>query len=121
MELKKFTASTKSGISPIKYSVRGRDLGGTVEEAIAKVNKLGPLPRGYHLVWAGEYESKQRADKRLALIVPLTIRSIAIILDMMFKSFKWASLILVNVALARVGGMLALLFTHTNISVFIQC
>jgi cobalt-zinc-cadmium resistance protein CzcA len=102
---------------PIKYSVRGRDLGGTVEEAIAKVNKLVPLPRGYHYVWAGEYESKQRADARLELIVPLTILLIAIILYMMFKSFKWAGLILVNVALARVGGLLALLFTGTNISV----
>jgi cobalt-zinc-cadmium resistance protein CzcA len=102
---------------PIKYSVRGRDLGGTVEEAIAKVNKLVPLPKGYHYVWDGEYESKLRADKRLALIVPLTVLLIAIILYMMFKSFKWAGLILINVALARVGGLLALLFTHTNISV----
>jgi cobalt-zinc-cadmium resistance protein CzcA len=102
---------------PIKYSVRGRDLGSTVEEAIDKVNKLVPLPRGYHYVWAGEYESKQRADARLAIIVPLTILLIAIILYMMFKSFKWAGLILINVALARVGGMLALLFTHTPVSV----
>jgi cobalt-zinc-cadmium resistance protein CzcA len=102
---------------PIKYSVRGRDLGSTVEEAIAKVNKLVPLPKGYHYVWAGEYESKQRADKRLAIIVPLTVVLIAIILYMMFKSFKWAGLILINVLLARVGGLLALLITHTNISV----
>jgi cobalt-zinc-cadmium resistance protein CzcA len=102
---------------PIKYSVRGRDLGSTVEEAIARVNKLVPLPRGYHFVWAGEYESKLRADARLALIVPLTILLIAIILYMMFKSFKWAGLILINVALARVGGLVALYFTHTPISV----
>jgi cobalt-zinc-cadmium resistance protein CzcA len=102
---------------PIKYSVRGRDLGGTVEHAIATVNKLVPLPKGYHYVWAGEYESKQRADKRLAMIVPLTVVLIAIILYSMFKSFKWAGLILVNVALAPVGGALALLVTHTNISV----
>jgi cobalt-zinc-cadmium resistance protein CzcA len=102
---------------PIKYSVRGRDLGGTVEVAIAKVNRLVPLPKGYHYVWAGEYESKLRADRRLELIVPLTVLLIAIILYMMFKSFKWAGLILINVALARVGGLLALLFTHTNISV----
>ena len=75
------------------------------------------MPKGYHFVWAGEYESKQRADKRLALIVPLTVLLIFVILYMMFKSFKWASLILVNVALAPVGGSLALLVTHTNISV----
>ena len=102
---------------PIKYSVRGRDLGSTVEEAIEKVNKLVSLPKGYHFVWAGEYESKQRADRRLAIIVPLTVVLIAVILYTMFKSFKWAALILVNVALAPVGGSLALLVTRTNISV----
>ena len=101
----------------VKYSVRDRDLGSTVEEAIAKVNKQVSLPKGYHFVWAGEYESKQRADKRLELIVPLTVLLIFIILYMMFQSFKWSSLILVNVALAPVGGSLALLITHTNISV----
>jgi len=101
----------------VKYSVRGRDLGSTVEEAIDRVNRQVPLPKGYHFVWAGEYESKQRADKRLAIIVPITILLIFIILYMMFKSFKWAILILINVALARVGGLLALLVTHTNISV----
>jgi len=101
----------------VKYSVRDRDLGSTVEEAIDKVNKNVALPKGYHFVWAGEYESKQRADKRLALIVPLTVLLIFVILYMMFQSFKWASLILVNIALAPVGGSLALLVTHTNISV----
>jgi cobalt-zinc-cadmium resistance protein CzcA len=101
----------------VKYSVRDRDLGGAVEEAISTVSKQVPLPKGYHYVWAGEYESKQRADKRLALIVPLTVALIAMILFTMFKSFKWAGLILVNVALAPVGGSLALLITGTNISV----
>jgi heavy metal efflux system protein len=101
----------------VKYSVRDRDLGSTVEEAIAKVNKEVPLPQGYRYVWAGEYQSKQRADKRLAIIVPITVLLIFIILYMMFKSFKWASLIMLNVAMARVGGLLALLVTHTNISV----
>jgi cobalt-zinc-cadmium resistance protein CzcA len=101
----------------VKYSVRDRDLGSTVEEAIAKVNKEVHLDKGYHFLWAGEYESKQRADKRLAMIVPLTVLLIYIILYMMFQSFKWATLILVNIALAPVGGSLALLLTHTNISV----
>ena len=101
----------------VKYGVRDRDLGGAVEEAIATVNKAVPLPKGYHFEWAGEYQSKQRADKRLAMIVPMTVLLIAVILYSMFKSFKWAGLILVNVALAPVGGSLALLFTHTNISV----
>ncbi len=101
----------------VKYGVRDRDLGGAVEEAIATVNKQVQLPKGYHFEWAGEYQSKQRADRRLAMIVPLTVVLIAVILFTMFKSFKWAGLILVNVALAPVGGSLALLATHTNISV----
>jgi cobalt-zinc-cadmium resistance protein CzcA len=101
----------------VKYSVRNRDLGSTVEEAIHKVDTSVALPTGYHFVWAGEYQSKQRADKRLAMIVPLTILLIFIILYMMFNSFKWAALILCNVFMAPIGGSLALLFTHTNISV----
>ncbi len=101
----------------IKYSVRGRDLGSTVEEAIAKVNAQVKLPPGYHLDWAGEYQSQKRADKRLALVLPITITIIFIILYTMFRSAKWALLILCNVAMAPVGGMLALLFTHTNFSV----
>ena len=101
----------------VKYSVRDRDLGSTVEEAIKTVDKEVQLPTGYHFVWAGEYQSKQRADKRLAMIVPLTILLIFLILYMMFNSFKWAALILVNVAISPIGGSLALLLTHTNISV----
>src|SRR6202522_3394700 len=101
----------------IKFSVRGRDLGSTVEEAIAKVNKEVKLPPGYHLDWAGEYQSQKRADARLMLVLPITITIIFIILYTMFRSAKWALLILCNVAMAPVGGMLALLFTHTNFSV----
>jgi cobalt-zinc-cadmium resistance protein CzcA len=101
----------------IKYSVRGRDLGGAVEEAMKNVAAKVDLARGYHINWEGEYESEKRADARLAIVVPLTILLIFIILYSMFRSFKWASLILVNVMLARVGGLLALLFTHTNFSV----
>ncbi|MGD1068672.1 MAG: CusA/CzcA family heavy metal efflux RND transporter [Bryobacteraceae bacterium] len=101
----------------IKYSVRGRDLGGAVEEAIRKVNTQVKLPTGYHINWAGEYESQQRAARRLAIIIPLTLLLIFLILYSMFKSMKWASLILMNVAMAPVGGLLALLFTGTNLSV----
>jgi cobalt-zinc-cadmium resistance protein CzcA len=101
----------------IKYSVRGRDLGGAVEEAIKKVSASVQLPRGYHIDWEGEYESEKRAEARLLVIVPLTILLIFIILYTMFRSFKWALLILVNVMLARIGGLLALLITHTNFSV----
>jgi cobalt-zinc-cadmium resistance protein CzcA len=101
----------------IKYSVRGRDLGSTVEEAIARVERNVHLPSGYHLEWAGEYASQKRADQRMAIIVPLTIMVIFIILYTMFRSFKWAILILVSVGMASIGGPLALFLTGTNFSV----
>jgi heavy metal efflux system protein len=101
----------------IKYSVRNRDLGGTVEEAIKKVNEQVKLPTGYKIDWAGEYESQKRSSRRLMLVLPVTIIIIFIILYSMFHSGKWAGLILVNVSMAPVGGLLALLITHTNFSV----
>ncbi len=101
----------------VKYSVRGRDLGSTVEEAIGKVNKQVILPTGYHIDWAGEYESQKRSQKRLLLVLPITILLIFVILYTMFKSGKWAALIMVNVAMAPIGGLLALLLTRTNFSV----
>jgi len=101
----------------IKYSVRGRDLGGAVEEAMKKVDEQVKLPTGYHIDWAGEYESQKRADERLLIVLPITILVIFVILYTMFKSFKWALLILANVAMARFGGLLALLITGTNFSV----
>jgi cobalt-zinc-cadmium resistance protein CzcA len=101
----------------VKYSVRGRDLGSTVEEAIKKVNAGVKLPPGYTYDWAGEYESQERAARRLMLVLPLTILVIFIILYTMFKSMKWALLILINVAMAPFGGLLALLAAGTNLSV----
>jgi heavy metal efflux system protein len=101
----------------IKYSVRGRDLGSTVEEAIRKVDRQVSLPRGYHIDWEGEYESEKRAQARLFIIVPLTVLGIFIILYTMFRSAKWALLILATVAMGSIGGLLALLVTGTNFSV----
>jgi len=101
----------------IKYSVRGRDLGGAVEEAIKKVGAQVQLPRGYHIDWAGEYESEKRAEARLLVIVPLTVLVIFGILYMMFRSFKWSLLLMANVAMAPIGGLLALLITGTHFSV----
>ena len=101
----------------IKYSVRGRDLGSTVEEAMSKVNAQVQLPRGYRLDWEGEYESQKRAQARLLLIVPITILGIYMILYSMFRSSKWAVLILATVAMASVGGLVALLITGTHFSV----
>jgi cobalt-zinc-cadmium resistance protein CzcA len=101
----------------IKYSVRGRDLGSTVEEAINRVEHNVSLPAGYHLEWAGEYASQKRADKRMALVIPITVLVIFLILYTMFRSYKWSVLVMVSVMMASVGGPLALFLTHTNFSV----
>jgi heavy metal efflux system protein len=101
----------------IKYSVRGRDLGSTVEQAIREVNQSVKLPEGYRLDWTGEYESQQRASHRLMVIIPITVLLIFVILYSAFDSFKWALLILLTVAMAPTGGVLALLLTGTHFSV----
>jgi cobalt-zinc-cadmium resistance protein CzcA len=101
----------------VTFNVRGRDLGTTVEDAIQQINDKVKLPHGYRIEWSGEYESQKRAEARLLLIVPLTIFVIFIILYTMFRSAKWALLILLTVAMARVGGLLALLMTGTHFSV----
>jgi cobalt-zinc-cadmium resistance protein CzcA len=101
----------------IKYSVRGRDLGGAVEESIQKVNAKVKLPTGYHIDWEGEYASEKRSEARLLIIVPLTVFLIFMIIYGAFGSAKWALLNLVNVLVARVGGLLALLVTGTHFSV----
>jgi cobalt-zinc-cadmium resistance protein CzcA len=101
----------------VKFSVRGRDLGSTVEEAIKKVSASVKVPVGYTVDWAGEYESAKRSQRRLLIVLPLTILLIYIILYTMFKSVKWGLLILTNIAMAPIGGLLALLATGTNFSV----
>jgi heavy metal efflux system protein len=101
----------------IKYSVRDRALGDAVREAIQRVNSDVKLPRGYHIGWEGEYQSEVRAEARMAIIVPLTVLLIFIILYTMYKSLKWAILILATVAMASLGGLLVLLITGTNFSV----
>jgi cobalt-zinc-cadmium resistance protein CzcA len=101
----------------VTFNVRGRDLGTTVEEAIKRIAEKVKMPPGYRVGWSGEYESEKRAEARLAIVVPLTILVIFIILYTMFRSFKWSLLILLNVALARIGGLLALVLTGTYLSV----
>ncbi len=101
----------------LKYSVRGRDLGSTVGEAIDRVTKEVKLPPGYTLEWAGEYASEQRANARLAVIVPVTMAGIFMLLYSMFNSFKWAGVVMITVVLAPIGGLLALYFTGTHFSV----
>jgi cobalt-zinc-cadmium resistance protein CzcA len=101
----------------VTFNVRGRDLGTTVEDAIKQIGQKIKLPPGYTLGWSGEYESEKRAEARLLIVVPITILVIFIILYTMFRSYKWALLILLNVGMARIGGLLALVITGTYLSV----
>jgi len=102
----------------IKFGIRGRDLGSTVAAAQAAVARTVHLPPGYRMEWGGEFESAQRAGKRLAIIVPITLSMIFVLLFAMFRRPREAFLILGNVLLTSpFGGLAALLITHTNFSV----
>lgn len=100
----------------VKFSVRGRDLGSLVAEAQKKVAAI-PLPTGYHLEWTGAFENQQRAVKRLAVVVPVTLIAIFFLLFTAFDSGKLAFLILLNVPFAAVGGILALPLAGLTLSV----
>ena len=101
----------------MKFSVRGRDLGSLVGEAKQKVGAEVKLPTGYRLEWTGEFENQQRAVRRLAVIVPITLTAIFFLLFLAFDSGQLAFLILLNVPFAAVGGIFALPLAGLNLSV----
>jgi cobalt-zinc-cadmium resistance protein CzcA len=101
----------------IKFSVRDRDLGSMVTEAQQKVAAAVPLPTGYRMVWTGAFENQQRAQQRLAVIVPITFAAIFFLLFVTFGSARFAVLILLTVPFAAVGGIVALPIAGLNMSV----
>lgn len=101
----------------VKFSVRGRDMGSAVAEAQRKVERQVKLPEGYTLKWTGDFENQQRATKRLAQVVPVSIAIIFVILFVLFGNARDAGLVLLNVPYAAVGGILALLITSFNFSI----
>lgn len=101
----------------VKFSVRGRDMGTAVAEAQKKVNAAVQLPDGYSMKWTGDFENQQRATKRLAQVVPISIIIIFVILFILFSNARDAGLVLLNVPFAAVGGILALLLTGFNFSI----
>lgn len=103
--------------SAVKFSVRGRDMGSTVEEAQAKVNSAVKLNKGYEMQWAGDFENQQRASKRLMEVVPVSLLIIFLILFTMFGNVKDAGMVLLNVPFAIIGGIGALLISGTNFSI----
>jgi cobalt-zinc-cadmium resistance protein CzcA len=102
---------------PVKFSVRGRDLGGTVAEAQERIAKNVKLPSGYRLVWAGEFGDLQEAKKRLEIIVPLSLLLIIGLLYAQFNSVRDSLLALAGIPFAVAGGVLALWVSGQNFSV----
>ncbi len=103
--------------SAVKFSVRGRDMGSTIAEAQEKVNKAVNLKRGYTMAWQGDFENQQRAETRLAQVVPISLFLIFLLLFTMFGNLKDAGLVFLNVPFAIVGGIVALHVTGTNFSI----
>src|SRR6266511_853675 len=104
-------------VMAIGVFIRDRDMGSLVAEMKEKVNREVQLPSGYYITWGGEFENQERAMRRLALIVPVSVLLIFALLFNAFGSPKSALLILLNVPFALIGGVFALLFTGINLSV----
>ncbi len=101
----------------IECNVTDRDIGGFVREAKAKIDSSVKLPPGYVMTWGGQFENQQRAMKRFAIVVPITILSIFLLLFSSFNSVKQALLIIMNIPFALIGGILALVIGRFNLSV----
>jgi len=101
----------------VQCNVVGRDIGSFVEEARAAINQDVALPPGYLVTWGGQFRLQQEANKRLAVVVPITLLVICLLLFSNFGSLKNAVLILMNIPLALVGGVVALWLSDQNLSV----
>ena len=102
---------------PIKFSVRGRDLEGTVTDAQQRIAKQITLPEGYRIEWHGEFDQLQDEKRRLATIVPLTLLGILFLVYFAVKSLRDALLVLISVPFALAGGVFALVVTGTPFSI----
>jgi cobalt-zinc-cadmium resistance protein CzcA len=103
--------------APVKFSVRDRDLAGTVLEAQRRIAREVQLPYGTHLEWSGELNELKEAEDRLIVIIPLTLLLIAFLTYSAVKNWLDMTIVLVNIPVACTGGILALLLTRTNFSV----
>jgi heavy metal efflux system protein len=102
---------------PIKFSVRGRDLATTISDLQAKLREQVRMPSGYDYTWAGEFDSLRKEQKRLALIIPISLAIIVILLYIQFNTWKDASIVLATLPFAAVGGTVSLFVSHTPFSI----
>jgi cobalt-zinc-cadmium resistance protein CzcA len=102
----------------VECNVRGRDLGGFVDEARSRLAGIEKgLPQGYRFVWGGQFENQQRAMARLKLVVPVALLLIFVMLFSSLGSLKSATIVLLNLPFAAVGGILAIYYLNINLSV----
>ncbi len=102
----------------VLFNVRGRDMGSVVKDAKAKIdNDFKNLPKGYFINWSGQYENKVRAEKRLKIIIPITLLIIAFVLYFTFRSAKEMLIVLSSIPIALIGGVYSMYFFNVNFSV----
>jgi cobalt-zinc-cadmium resistance protein CzcA len=102
---------------PIKFSVRGRDLASTIEDFKNQLAEKVKLPSGYTVEWAGEFDSLRKEQKRLSLIIPVSLIVIFVLLYMQFNSWRDAGIVLATLPFAEIGGFVSLYLTHTDFSI----
>ncbi len=102
---------------PVKFSVRGRDLGSTVSDAQARIANKVVLPNGYRIEWAGEFEEMQQAKQRLAVVLPIAIGIILVLLYTLFNSLRDSLLTLAAIPFSIAGGIVALYFSGLDLSI----
>lgn len=101
----------------VGVNVQGRDLGGFVAEAQARIDRTLPMPAGYYLSWGGQFENMERAIGTLSIIIPITIAAIFFLLFMLFNSVRYAALVITVLPLAAIGGLVALAISGEYLSV----
>jgi cobalt-zinc-cadmium resistance protein CzcA len=102
---------------PVKFSVRGRDLGSTVADAEARIRSNVKLPQGYRIKWAGEFEELRLAQHRLEVVAPIAIGAILLLLYMLFNSLRDSLLTLAGIPFSAAGGLIALYVSGLNLSI----
>ena len=102
---------------PVKFSIRGRDIGSAVDEAKRIMGRQLPLPPGYRIRWYGEYKEMKEAQHRLALLVPIAFGMIFLLLYWAYRSVKYALVQILTVPVAVTGGVWALFLTGHHLSI----
>jgi cobalt-zinc-cadmium resistance protein CzcA len=102
---------------PIKFSVRGRDLASAIQDLKQQLSNKVKLPTGYNYTWAGEFDSLQKEQRRLAYIIPVSLAVIVVLLYIQFRTWTDAFIVVGTLPFAAIGGILALFLTHTSFSI----